>query len=30
MANVVEREIIAQHHHAFLITGEFHAEKAHR
>lgn len=27
MANVVEREVIAKHHHAFLITGEFHAEK---
>ena len=27
MAGVVEREIVAKHHHAFLITGEFHAEK---
>jgi hypothetical protein len=27
MADVVEREVIAKHHHAFLITGEFHAEK---
>ena len=23
----VEREVLAKHHHAFLITGEFHAEK---
>ena len=27
MADTVEREVIAKHHHAFLITGEFHAEK---
>ncbi len=27
MADVVEREVIARHHHALLITGEFHAEK---
>jgi hypothetical protein len=27
MSNVVEREVLAKHHHAFLITGEFHAEK---
>jgi hypothetical protein len=27
MADTVEREVIARHHHAFLITGEFHAEK---
>jgi hypothetical protein len=27
MANVVEREVIARRRHAFLITGEFHAEK---
>ena len=27
MANSVEREVIAKHRHAFLITGEFHAEK---
>ncbi len=27
MADTVEREVIAKHHRAFLITGEFHAEK---
>jgi len=27
MADTVEREVFAKHHHAFLITGEFHAEK---
>jgi len=27
MADTVEREVMAKHHHAFLITGEFHAEK---
>ncbi|HEX4861438.1 MAG TPA: hypothetical protein VFV07_09390 [Rhizomicrobium sp.] len=27
MADTVEREVIAKHHHALLITGEFHAEK---
>jgi hypothetical protein len=27
MADIVEREVIAKHHHAFMITGEFHAEK---
>jgi len=27
MADAVEREVIAKHHHAFLITGEYHAEK---
>lgn len=27
MADTVEREVIAKHRHAFLITGEFHAEK---
>jgi hypothetical protein len=27
MADRVEREVIAKHHHALLITGEFHAEK---
>ena len=27
MADTVEREVVAKHHHAFLITGEFHAEK---
>jgi hypothetical protein len=27
MADTVEREVSAKHHHAFLITGEFHAEK---
>ena len=27
MANTVEREVFAKHHHAFLIAGEFHAEK---
>jgi hypothetical protein len=27
MADVVEREVIAKHHRAFLITGEYHAEK---
>jgi hypothetical protein len=27
MADTVEREVIARHHDAFLITGEFHAEK---
>jgi hypothetical protein len=27
MADTLEREVIAKHRHAFLITGEFHAEK---
>jgi len=27
MADTVEREVMAKHRHAFLITGEFHAEK---
>jgi hypothetical protein len=27
MADTVEHEVLAKHHHAFLITGEFHAEK---
>jgi hypothetical protein len=27
MADTIEREVLAKHHHAFLITGEFHAEK---
>jgi hypothetical protein len=27
IADTVEREVIAKHRHAFLITGEFHAEK---
>jgi hypothetical protein len=27
MSDTVEREVFAKHHHAFLITGEFHAEK---
>ncbi|HVV65086.1 MAG TPA: hypothetical protein VHC42_06435 [Rhizomicrobium sp.] len=27
MADTVEREVFAKHHRAFLITGEFHAEK---
>jgi len=27
MADTVEREVMVKHHHAFLITGEFHAEK---
>lgn len=27
MADTVEREVFARHHRAFLITGEFHAEK---
>jgi len=27
MADTMEREVIARHHHALLITGEFHAEK---
>ncbi|MBV9992970.1 MAG: hypothetical protein JOZ72_16960 [Alphaproteobacteria bacterium] len=27
MADTVEREVLAKHRHAFLITGEFHAEK---
>lgn len=27
MAETIEREVIAKHHHAFLITGEFHAAK---
>jgi len=27
MADTIEREVFAKHHHAFLITGEFHAEK---
>jgi hypothetical protein len=27
MADVVERQVIGNHHHAFMITGEFHAEK---
>ncbi|HEY3638993.1 MAG TPA: hypothetical protein VGK90_12665 [Rhizomicrobium sp.] len=27
MANTVEREVMAKHHRAFLITGEYHAEK---
>jgi hypothetical protein len=27
MADTVEREVLAKHHHALFITGEFHAEK---
>jgi hypothetical protein len=27
MADAIEREVFAKHRHAFLITGEFHAEK---
>jgi hypothetical protein len=27
MADILDREVFARHHHAFLITGEFHAEK---
>ncbi|MBV8978543.1 MAG: hypothetical protein JO261_11080 [Alphaproteobacteria bacterium] len=27
MADTIEREVIARHHHAFFISGEFHAEK---
>jgi hypothetical protein len=27
MAETVEREVLRKHHHAFLITGEYHAEK---
>jgi hypothetical protein len=27
MADTVEREVLAKHHHALFVTGEFHAEK---